>query len=145
MTPTSKPNGDATLAATGLPRPLCWRIVVEGDHWIWQGKPRRDGYGRYGQHLIHRLVWELLIGPLAPGEILHHDCDRKLCCNPAHLVVTNRSDHPDNRQHQLAARTHCDKGHLLDGVKSRRGRRGERYCKTCHREAERARARRNRR
>ena len=113
------------------------RLVRKNGCWLWDGRPNHQGYGRFGQRLVHRLVWEQLRGPLPAGVILHHNsCRNKLCCNPEHLEPTTRSDHPDDRAHQLAARTTCNYGHPLDGVKTWRNRGTYRYCKTCNREGE---------
>lgn len=60
-----------------------------------------NGYGyirddwRDGRHgkliLVHRLAYRELVGAVPPGFEIDHDCRRRLCFNPAHLIaVTHR-------------------------------------------------------
>lgn len=111
------------------------RLAMVDGCLIWTGGVNRQGYGRCidqaRQWLAHRLVFTFAVRPLADGEILHHreGCPKR-CVDPDHLTPTTRSEHPDSRPAQLAARTHCEYGHPLDG---RRGN-GFRYCLTCNRD-----------
>lgn len=65
--------------------------------WLWAGQQNRNGYGRIkvqGRWLmVHRLVYELHIGPIGEGLVLDHLCRNRLCCNPKHLEpVTSREN-----------------------------------------------------
>lgn len=99
---------------------------------LWTG-PLRNGYGFIkieGRNLyIHRLVWELTVGPIPEGFTVDHRCHNedescpggipcrhRPCCNVDHLEpVTNRVNflrgkHPWAVQHRLGI---CQRGHPL--------------------------------
>jgi hypothetical protein len=94
-------SGDLTnIAGT---RPLTFEEVV-GRHvqvqpdgcWLYNGQDDKYGLtsGFVGQPvLIHRFVYETLVGPIEPGHVLHHRCLNKGCCNPAHLEQLTPSEH----------------------------------------------------
>jgi phospholipase C len=65
-------------------------IENEQGCWIWQGALLADGYGQMGYKTrssmqVHRAVHLELIGPILDGNVVMHTCDRRSCCNPAHL------------------------------------------------------------
>lgn len=79
---------------------LLWKIagsltVTPTGCWEWQGRRLKRGYGRIGdskkEKLVHRLVYELCVGDVPPGQEVCHECDNPPCCNPAHLFVGTRS------------------------------------------------------
>lgn len=76
----------AIIARKILPRVL---VDQPSGCWIWQGELNRNGYGRVwirGRRLmVHRVVWEILRGPIAEGLVLDHTCRTRACCNPCHL------------------------------------------------------------
>lgn len=69
--------------------------TTAGGCWIVGEDP--DSYhgslvgGRRDQ--LHRLVFELLVEPIEPGNHVHHECETPACINPAHLVQLTPSDH----------------------------------------------------
>jgi hypothetical protein len=63
--------------------------------WLWTGSMGTGGYGRVlirGQWWqVHRMVYELLVGPAPIDCVIHHACRNKRCCNPAHLEAATQS------------------------------------------------------
>lgn len=58
--------------------------------WLYFGNdPARNGYGRAWvngkRRVLHRIVYELLVGPIPRGHILDHKCKIRPCCNPQHV------------------------------------------------------------
>lgn len=127
-----------------LPPRLADRIVVSWfGCWIWTGGKSDQGYGRVNhdgrQSFVHRVVRELLIGPIPKGHVLDHledVCRSRACCNPEHNEpVTNgvnvlRGDGPTARR---ARQTQCVHGHAFDEANTWRDKRGFRICRECHR------------
>jgi len=72
--------------------------------WPWVGRAISGGYGSIGiggrgtgRMAAHRAVWEITNGPIPKGDfygtsVIRHRCDRKLCCNPAHLEIGTPTD-----------------------------------------------------
>lgn len=118
--------------------------------WMWTGASHNQGYGQFGKPsvLAHRLVYEMLIGPLADDTTLDHlchpidgscpggrACPHRRCVNPAHLepvtLATNvlRGLSPPAVN---ARKTHCPKGHPYDDVNTYfNPTTGWRLCRSC--------------
>lgn len=64
-------------------------ILDPGECWPWQGAIDTPGYGAFkaGGRKVnsHRMAYELTHGTIAPGLLVLHSCDNRLCCNPSHL------------------------------------------------------------
>ena len=121
--------------------------VTESGCWLWLG-PETSGYGRYrvprGNLLAHRYAYENVRGPIPQGLQLDHLCRVRCCVNPDHLEpVTNRVNALRGVSFSAvnASKTHCKRGHPLEGNNLRidvsRGRR-ERQCITCRKAQRRA-------
>jgi hypothetical protein len=125
--------------------------------WPWPGRLSHGGYGiatRLGSRTegtsAHRVVWELLYGPIPDGLQIDHlchvpedcnagvDCPHRRCVNPVHLgLATPRSN--VLRSHSSSAlnavKTHCLRGHefTFDNTYiDPSGRRGCRECSRAH-------------
>lgn len=107
--------------------------------WEWKGAINRDtGYGVVGlgrrsdgTGLVHRVVYELLIGPIPQGLDLDHLCRNRACCNPAHLEPVTRKVNVSRGLRAKGWRdsaTHCSRGHAYDYHDGRQW-----ICKECKR------------
>jgi hypothetical protein len=67
----------------------CWVFVgarlPKGYGIILKGGKRTRGY-------VHRLAYELLVGPIPEGLNVCHNCDNPPCFNPSHLFVGTTRD-----------------------------------------------------
>ena len=110
--------------------------------WLWRGSVHRiSGYGAFWldrrQRLAHRVAHEFFTGPIPDGYQVDHLCNTRLCVNPEHLKAVTPQDNTlrtDNPAAINARKTHCPRGHLLDGRSGK-----QRTCKTCLRAAARIR------
>lgn len=66
-----------------VPIPHCGCWVFVGD------RLSRNGYGRVWwdgkERPVHKVVWEILCGPVQRGLVLDHLCRVRLCAYPGHL------------------------------------------------------------
>lgn len=113
--------------------------------WIWTGA-RVRGYGivmrekhpGFGRTCVpaHRDVYELLVRPLEPHELLDHLCRSRACVNPDHVdPVTQKENLRRSARTQAsrnAAKTHCPAGHEYAGTNLIMHA-GMRFCRECHR------------
>lgn len=64
--------------------------------WTWTASKMNSGYGQFSiagtMRQAHRAAYELLVGPIPQGMLILHDCDNKLCVNPAHLRIGTHSE-----------------------------------------------------
>ena len=47
-------------------------------------------------HLAHRVVYELLVGPIPYGKMVLHHCDNRKCVNPDHLYTGTHQNNMDD-------------------------------------------------
>jgi hypothetical protein len=105
-------------------RPLGYifdRLVVDEDGcWRWPGAKNPKGYGvirRDGKRLpVHRVAYELRVGPIPDGLVLDHLCRVRNCANPAHLEPVTPGENTLRGEGPAAVnarKTHCSRGHLL--------------------------------
>jgi hypothetical protein len=86
-----------------------WRKVTQPDHehmdeecWEWTAAKGFGGYGIFwnGERLVgaHIFAYELLIGPLAPGQMPDHTCHNHGCVSPHHLRAATKAQNGQNRK-----------------------------------------------
>jgi hypothetical protein len=62
---------------------------------LWTGPVTRGGYGlvsvrsqdRWRTRLVHRVAYEVFIGPITSGAQVQHSCNVRHCFEPAHLSL----------------------------------------------------------
>jgi hypothetical protein len=119
-----------------------WEKVEKTDTcWEWRGSHATNGYGRFqtsgGSKAAHRISYEALTGPVPRGLELDHLCRNRSCVNPEHLEPVTHQENVLRGQTLTginAAKTHCDKGHPLDGANLYLTSRGSRECRICRRD-----------
>lgn len=62
--------------------------------WLWLGQRNSQGYARVEiagkNYQLHRVMFELVRGPLRPEDTVDHACNRKRCVNPNHMSRMSR-------------------------------------------------------
>ncbi len=129
-------------------RPLLDRLfekfTVGDECWIWHAGVGSDGYGqifteyRDGKRKSakgHRLVYEMLVGPIPEGMELDHLCRNRRCVNPDHLEPVTHAENVRRGDAGLhhAIKTHCLNGHPYDESNTyvRKDRVNRRECRIC--------------
>lgn len=116
------------------------KVEATGFCWLWTGYVRRTGYGAVGfegrKWLVHRLAYEILVGPIPDGLVIDHLCRVKHCVNPDHLEPVTAEENTRRGfgvGAKFSRRTHCLNGH--EWTEENTGMRGGkwRYCKSCER------------
>lgn len=92
-------------------------VTVDGC-WLWTGARLASGYGSMRwqgkARVVHRVMYELEIGPIPGGLQIDHLCRVRPCCNPAHLEPVT---HAENLRRGRgfaglnAAKDRCPAGH----------------------------------
>jgi hypothetical protein len=162
-------NTHLRIAEAGLPHAeSVWvarrlaNVRWVGECLIWQGAPNNMGYGKVGvrndpsttgrEEAVHRWFYKRFIGPIPEGLVLDHLCRTPLCVNVMHLEPVTAAE---NTRRGFVSRgfgddrTHCKYGHewTPETIITESGKRPgltSRKCRTCKREQDSARHRRNR-
>jgi len=110
----------------------------EGGCWLWTRACNAAGYGAVGRDkkvlLVHRVVYELLVGPIPEGLHLDHLCRVRSCCNPQHLEpVTNRENWLRGQHHVavMLRENKCQRGHEMTPENTYIKKSGGRLCREC--------------
>lgn len=125
-----------------LPNRIENKINKQGPNgcWLWMGTIGNLGYGKTeikGKTcLVHRVVYQHLVGPIPDGLQLDHLCRTRSCVNPKHLEAvtckTNIQRGNTGKDNQHKGKTHCKHGHLFDEANTRINSKGFRFCIECN-------------
>ena len=107
-----------TYRLEDLPARLAKKIKIDGKGcWLWTGRTTKNGYGLANHEVAfdpyylngrlmggrktvsHRIVYEILVGPIPDGLQIDHLCRATSCCNPAHLEPVTASVNMFRRWH----------------------------------------------
>ena len=70
----------------------------------WLRGKTAAGYGQVhfnGKNMrAHRVVFELVAGPIPPGTFICHTCDNPPCCEISHLFIGTVLDNARDREHK---------------------------------------------
>jgi hypothetical protein len=135
----------------GLPPEIALKVMpntVTGC-WEWIGARDSRGYGNVKVdrrvRKAHRVIYELVHGPVPPGLECDHRCRVPWCVNPEHVELVAHTENvrrgaakwvPGARQR---AKKRCPQGHAYTKANTYvRPSTGGRACRTCDRERKRA-------
>ena len=111
---------EAAFSLSDLPERVRSHVTIDPVSGCWRCSlsVNGDGYSHVGSRGTHRIVYELLVGPIPSGLVLDHvkalGCRWRDCCWPLHLQpVTNRVNILRGFSFAAinAAKTHCDNDH----------------------------------
>lgn len=76
---------------------LLARLDRSGGCWLWTGyRKNQHGHGAMSIHnhpyYVHRLAFQLFIGPIPDGMAVCHRCDVPWCVRPEHLFLGTQLD-----------------------------------------------------
>lgn len=104
----------------------------------------------------HRVVHEVLIGPIPEGFVVDHTCHdpkecpggptcpHRQCVNPGHLVAVPQGENSAAERSSRPRPTHCKHGHEFTDENVWTDKRGSRHCLACRRRSNRERRERER-
>lgn len=110
---------------------------------LWIGCLDDCGYGKFnagnGETLAHRAAYVEWIGEIPDGTEIDHLCRSRSCINPEHLeavphLVNVSRGVRKPEMHPNALKTHCKRGHPLNGdnlIQRTIGGRKVRQCRSC--------------
>lgn len=115
--------------------------------WLWSLYTTHRGYGQVRVRneglVVHRLVWTLIHGPIAPGLVVDHTCHNgsgcaggprclhRRCANPAHLEPVTNADNLRRAGVFNGDKTHCKFGHPFSPENTYFHPSGRRRCRMC--------------
>lgn len=80
---------------------LLYHSTQHGGCRRWEKTHTSDGYGQVrhegAMRKVHRVAWEVFIGPIPAGAEVDHKCHVRDCINPDHLRLTVHKQNAENR------------------------------------------------
>lgn len=128
------------------------KVVKQDDGcWVYTARVDDRGYGVSnsrripGSRLVHRIVYERLVGPIPDGLVIDHLCRNHPCCNPEHLEPVTQAENirrgeaPGIIAANRRAATHCESGlHEMTPENTYSWGNSPRRCRACRAAASRA-------
>lgn len=109
------------------------KFTVGDGCWEWTGQMNDAGYGIARKRRAHRVIYELLVGPIAPGLQLDHLCRNRCCVRPDHLEPVTQAENLRRGDNNNRKKTSCPRGHPYDEL-IRNGKYMARRCSICRKE-----------
>lgn len=132
-----------------LSRFLAFVTGTHGGCWDWTGARTEKGYGQFwhagGMVKAHRFAYEHGVGPIPDGLELDHLCRNTSCVNPDHLEPVTTTENLRRSRVARVVDVACKRGHPWTDENTYVDAKGRRQCRTCARNRDRARDRRDRR
>jgi hypothetical protein len=136
-----------------LPQLVAWALdgqdLEQCCYWP-HGSIGRDGYQnvRVGDRMVgaHRLVYEVVHGPVPEGHVVDHtchdpevceggfDCPHRACINPRHVAAKTNAENTGAARSSRSRPTHCRRDHEFTDENTYTDKTGRRHCRTCHRD-----------
>ena len=132
---------------------LLAKVEIDDDGcWLWTGAKHHVGYGRirvgHGlRNFVHRVAYELMVGPISEGMCIDHQCHQptsctggqckhRRCVNPDHLVATTTQRNTSAERSCRVKIDRCKHGHDYTEANTYiNPANGGRSCKACRRQA----------
>lgn len=113
--------------------------ITDTGCWAWQGTKNEDGYGLVSisgkREYVHRVMYQLFVGPVNYNRELDHLCRNPSCCNPLHLEAVSSRENSLRGNHPLFVihrEQRCRRGHDLSIEENvRRMSNGTKRCRIC--------------
>lgn len=122
-----------TSAAPELLDRLSDRFLIGDGCWEWTAACQSRGYGVVSiggtTHLAHRVMYELMVGPIPAGLTVDHLCGVKRCVRPDHLEAVTALE---NHRRWSSTVTRCKWGHEFTEANTWQRPDGGRMCKKCN-------------
>lgn len=121
------------------------KFTVGDDCWEWTAARDQDGYGfltvqtghgatrKRTTRRAHRVLYEMLVGPIPDGLVIDHLCRNPGCVRPLHLEPVTNAENLRRGEHAGRRKTHCPQGHPYSGENLYVWRDGGRRCRRCQR------------
>lgn len=117
------------------------KLDKSGGCWRWTGCLQRNGYARTAvgsrtdgsRHyvLVHRFVYQSLVGGIPDGLVIDHLCRNRACSNPDHLEPVTPGE--NIRRGVFPPKpSHCPHGHPYSEHAYYRPDRNHRECRVCN-------------
>jgi hypothetical protein len=131
---------------TQLLTPVDYRIlrrrqITDDGCWNYLGKHNPNGYaamsvgstqdGTQRDEYVHRLAYELWVGPIPSGLQIDHLCRNKGCFNPEHLEPVTHTENQRRRLDYITAS--CRDGHEHTPENTWITSSGKKRCRICKR------------